>query len=336
MSYLKKFRTGKLPVIAGVATGLMLAAGISVWATSIGTDIAVTGSIDVQSTSATSTFSTGGINYGSGLFVVQQTSGRVGVGTSSPQMILSVQGGMLLSGTSSMAGLIATGTVLVSTEGGSTGVGTTTPVQKLSIGGSLFVGASAGGGTVGGLGVGNATTSAGAFENTGDVLFGDAATDKAMFSSGDIRLNNIGTTTISQRNVAGWSIATSSSPAPLLRYDTSNGRVGIATGTPDTTFMVNGNTHTTGGLAIGDGAATSTKGVIQTALSSTTPSVFQSDVSLFSTGTTTLRLGSQDGLGVRGNGGRGCIEFGNGEGGATFRIYATSTGFAFIESGPCE
>lgn len=298
MSQLEKFRSSKYISVFTIALfiGVLFGFGASVWATSIGTDLSVsgngtiTGSLTVTSnaiintTSATTTLSTGGFNVGSGQFIVQQTSGLIGVGS-------------------------------------------TSPAQTLSVGGSLFVGASTGGGTIGGFGVGKATTTAGAIENTGNVLFGDAATDIAMFASGDIRYNNIGTTTISQVNVAGWSIATSTSPAPLVRFDTSNTRVGIATGTPTATFTVNGDTYVTGGFALGEGAATTTKGVLETA-SSSGVSLFKTDVNIVSAGTSTLRL-SPAGV-ERG----GCIEFKMN--GSTFALYATSAGPAMIRAEACE
>lgn len=392
MSQLEKFRSTRLIAVfvTALVAGVVFGFGASVWATSLGTDLSVSGNgtitgtlavtgattvtatVDVQSSTATSTLSTGGFNVGSGQFIIQQTSGRVGIasttpwglfsieqtsmewifavadkGTSTPSLVvvgngrvgigtstpaerLSVHGNLLVAGTSSVSALIATGTAILATEAGNVGVGTTSPVQKLSVGGSLFVGASAVGGTIGGFGVGNATTTAGAIENTGNVLFGDAAGDIAMFASGDIRYNNIGTTTISRINVAGWSIATSTSPAPLVRYDTTNTRVGIATGTPTATFTVKGDTYTTGGFKVGEGEATTTPGIIETA-STSRVSLFRSDVNIISSGTTTLGIHPID---TAGSMRRGCIEFGGVDG--TFSLYATTTGPAILNAGPCE
>lgn len=399
MQFIKKFQHSRYVAVFMVAlfAGVLFGFGASVWATSLGTDLSVSGNgtisgngtvsgtlavtgattvtanIVVQSTTATSTFSTGGLNAGSGQFIIQQTSGRagigsttpwglfsvehnslewifavadqgtstpsfvvvgsgnVGVGTSTPAQRLSVHGNLLVAGTSSVSALIATGTAILATEAGNVGAGTTSPVQKLSVGGSLFVGASAVGGTIGGFGVGNATTTAGAIENTGNVLFGDAATDIAMFASGDIRYNNIGTTTISQVNAAGWGIATSTSPAPLVRFDTSNTRVGIATGTPTATLTVKGNTYTTGGFTLGEGQATTTPGIIEVNASTTAVSLFRSDVNIISSGTTTLGIHP---LQTTGTIRRGCIEFGGVDG--TFSLYATSSGPALWISGPCR
>ncbi|MBI2056554.1 MAG: hypothetical protein HYT37_04245 [Candidatus Sungbacteria bacterium] len=205
MSYAEKFRLSRytLVFVAALMMGAVLGFGASVWATSLGTDLTVSGTatvtgnttlsgtatiaggLTVSTTGTVSTFSTGGLNVGSGQFVIVQTTGLVGVGTS-------------------------------------------TPAQLLSVGGSLFVGASASGGTSGGLGVGQATTTA---------------------------------------------------------------------------------------------------GVIQTA-STTNVTLFQSDVSITSAGTSTLRIAPS------GKNRRGCIEL-TGEDG-TFALYATTTGPAILNSGVCE
>ncbi|MDO8564402.1 MAG: hypothetical protein Q7R88_00205, partial [bacterium] len=52
--------------------------------------ITATSTLAIQSTTATSTFSTGGLTVGTSQFVVQQTSGNVGIGTTSPSRYLSV------------------------------------------------------------------------------------------------------------------------------------------------------------------------------------------------------------------------------------------------------
>ncbi len=342
MQFIKKFRDSRYALLSALVVGIISAIGVSVWATSVGSDITTanltvtgtlteTGAFTINTTSATSTLSTGGLSVGSGQFVVQQTSGNTGIGSTTPWGLLSVEQNSL-EWVFVVADKGTTSPSFVVNGSGRVGAGTSTPAQTLSVGGSLFVGASAVGGTVGGLGVGNATTTAGVIENTGNVLLGSSATNQVGINGGSIILNNIGTTTIAQRNVAAWSIATSSSPAPLVRYDTTNTRVGIATGTPTATLTVKGDTYTTGGLGVGEGSATTTPGVMGTALSSTTASLFQSDLSLQSPGTTTLRIGTPGSF----SGGRGCIQFHNGDGNADFRIYATTTGFALIESGTCE
>ncbi|TSC57281.1 MAG: cell wall surface anchored protein, partial [Parcubacteria group bacterium Greene0416_79] len=112
------------------------------------------GSISLSSGSATSTFSNG-FAVQTDKLIVQQTTGRVGIGTTTPSRTLSVQGSALLSGDLSAAAIIATSTLTVSgsssftyasttalsstggawfaTSGGSVGIGTTTPWGLLSV-----------------------------------------------------------------------------------------------------------------------------------------------------------------------------------------------------------
>ena len=54
------------------------------------------------------------------------------------------------------------------------------------------------------------------------------------------------TTTLTAGSVNAWAIATSSSLAPWLKFDSSNFRIGIATSAPATTFAVNGNMFISG------------------------------------------------------------------------------------------
>jgi hypothetical protein len=171
------------------------------------------------------------------------------------------------------------------------GISTTTPTATLSVGGAGNVYA------LGGLGIGIATTSAGVIENSGNVLFGDAAADLAMFNSASMIFNNAGTTTIPSALGASWAMATSSANIPFLRYDTSNYRIGVGTSTPGSALSVAGD-----GRVQVAGDATST-------------------IAIYSTG------------GQKG----GCIEFESAEGGGTmFRLYATSAQVAMIESGSCR
>lgn len=58
--------------------------GIVAATTTIGTSINTGGTLTVTSTTATSTISTGGLTVGTSQFVVQQTSGNVGIGTTTP------------------------------------------------------------------------------------------------------------------------------------------------------------------------------------------------------------------------------------------------------------
>jgi hypothetical protein len=83
------FVSSSLAVIASVAA----VAGFVYAATTIGTNVSVDGNLTVSGSSATSTFSTGGFTVGTDQFVVQQTSGRVGIGTTTPTVKLNVNSG---------------------------------------------------------------------------------------------------------------------------------------------------------------------------------------------------------------------------------------------------
>lgn len=75
-----QFISAALAVTASVAA----VAGFVYAATNIGTNVSVDGNLTVSGTSATSTFSTGGLAVGTSQFVVQQNSGKVGIGTATP------------------------------------------------------------------------------------------------------------------------------------------------------------------------------------------------------------------------------------------------------------
>ncbi len=70
--------------------------------------------ITATSTTATSTFSTAGFTIGTNRFVVQQSSGNVGIGTTSPYAKLSVNGDGHFDGNIRLTNLTATGTLVVS------------------------------------------------------------------------------------------------------------------------------------------------------------------------------------------------------------------------------
>lgn len=279
----KSFVKSQFSFILALALGVVLAVGGSVWATSVGTDVTVSGKIEVQSSAATSTFSTGGINVGSGQFIVQASSGNVGISS-------------------------------------------TTPAQLFSVGGSAFIGASSGGGTLGGFGIGKATTTAGAFENIGPVLFGDVAADVVNFNAANLNFNNAGTSTI-PISATAWGIATSTggagSGSAFVRFNTTNTRVGIATSTPGNTFSVTGDIHASGGLGIG--AGTTTPGSVE--ISGRT--IIRNIVSISrASASSTLRLETS------GTNARACIEFKDENG--TFRLIATSAAPALFQTGTCD
>ncbi len=135
------------------------------------------------------------------------------------------------------------------------GISTTTPGATLAVGGAGNIYA------LGGLGVGVATTTAGAIENSGNALFGDAAGDLVMFNAANIRHNNAGTTTIPAGNANSWTIATSTTNA-FMKFDTTNHRIGIGTSTPQQTLSVEGAGYFAGNVGIGTSTPSAALGVV--------------------------------------------------------------------------
>ena len=72
----------------------------------IATSTPTFGNFYATSTVATSTISTGGLTVGVSQFIVQQNSGKVGIGTTSPANGLSVNANVYFSGTAYFGGLI--------------------------------------------------------------------------------------------------------------------------------------------------------------------------------------------------------------------------------------
>lgn len=366
----------EMQFVIALLLGVILAVGGTVFATSVGSDITVSGSLAVSSATATSTFAAGGINYGSGKFIIQQTSGKVGVASTTPWGLSAIEmdatepsfvvantgsttAALYVSGVNSNGrvgvasstpwGLLSIGMsnlvdpmFVIGNQGSTTaalyisginqdgriGVASNTPAQTFSVGGSIFVGASSGGGTVGGLGIGVATTTAGAFEMTGNALFGDASSDLVNFNASNLNFNNNGTSTL-PIHAKAWAYATTSSATggvnAFVRFDTSNTRVGISSSTPGTTFSVQGDTMTTGGLGVG--AATTTPGGVE--IASTTVISGRLSLGGQTSGTTTLSITS------RSTTQGGCIEFRTPSGG-TVSLFATSSNtFAIFLPGGC-
>lgn len=281
--------------------GVVMAVGGSVWATSVGTNVSVTGNLTVSSTSASSSVTyalgvgtstpakmfsvggAGGTNTGHGYF-----TGGLGVGNVSTTTVggIETSGAALLGGVLNVTGATTLNTTAVITT--SLGIATTSPATTLSIVGSTY--------TTLGLGAGRATTTAGAIENSGNALFGDAAGDRVMFNAANLIHNNAGTTTL-PASATAWSYATSSAGA-FVRLDTTNTRVGIASSSPGAALAVAGD----GTAIIMSGEGTST-------------------ISVQSGGTT--------------KGGCIELESAAGDG-SVFRLYATTTGLVVFESGSCR
>lgn len=244
-----RIRNSNTAFILAMVLGAILAVGGSVWATSVGTNISVTGNLTVSSTSASST-----VTY------------ALGVGTSTPSVKFAVGGA---GGTSTGHGYFTGGLGVgaISTTAGqvianvSLGIATTTPAQELSVVGDVYL--------TSGLGIGIATTTAGGLETTGaglvggafnvtgitqfngNVIVGDAAGDTLTVTSNSITYSNVATSTIAT-NANAFAYATSSASIPFVKFDASNTRVGISTTTPGATLAVGGN-----GTAIVMGDATS-------------------------------------------------------------------------------
>ncbi|MBI3442823.1 MAG: NYN domain-containing protein, partial [Candidatus Sungbacteria bacterium] len=116
-------------------------------------NITGTGRLSITSTTATSTFSTGGLTVGTSQFVVQQTAGNVGIGTTSPGTLVAIHGSapILTLGDSQSSGAqyrlrngsITAGTFDIYDNGaaasrlsinnaGNVGIGTTSPSAKFA------------------------------------------------------------------------------------------------------------------------------------------------------------------------------------------------------------
>lgn len=243
--------------ILALVVGAFLAVGVSVWATSIGTNISISGNLTTSGTTASSS-----IAY------------ALGVGTTTPAVIFSVGGaGGNATGHGYFTGGLGVGAI--STTAGqilanvSMGVATTSPAQEFSLVGDAYI--------TSGLGVGIATTTGGSLETTGagliggafsvtgaasfdgNVTLGNAAADTLTITSNSVTYSNAGTSTIPASNANSLSVATSSAGVPLIKYNTSTYRVGVGTTTPGATLSVAGD-----GTALIMGGATSTLGVHST------------------------------------------------------------------------
>ena len=199
--------------------------GVPSWATTLpaftlggavtGNSQAITGlsQLTVTGTTATSTFATGGLTVGTDKFVVQQTSGNVGIGTTSPYAPLSVYGeivGSYFTATSTATSTLAGGLdALALNITGSNATSTFANGIKLTTGcfaiGDTCVGGGSGSGTV----------------NTG------TANQLAYYAAG----------------------GTAVSGTSNLAWDNSNTLLGVGTSTPYSRLTVWGGGTGTGKLA---------------------------------------------------------------------------------------
>ncbi len=300
--------------ILALLLGMVLAVGGSVFATTVGNSVTVSGSLTLNGNGTFGDASTD-INLFTGTLQASTTAlftgavttyGNVTLGDAAgdtftvtgTSITYSTAGTTTIPSTSAVAWAYATSSadiplLRLDTSNTRIGISTTTPGATLAIGGAGNIYA------LGGLGVGLATTTAGAIENSGNVLFGDASGDLVMFNAATLIHNNAGTTTIPTSAVSR-AYATSTANIPLVRFDASNTRVGISTTTPGATLAVGGD-----GTAIIMGGATSTLSIQSTANSAAS----------------------------RG----GCIELESTAGdGTRFSLMATGAGIAYWTTGGCR
>jgi len=286
-------------LILGVSLAVVLSAAS---ATTVGTNITVTGYLSTSGTTASSsisyalgvgtttpgtTFSVGGSGYftsGLGAGIATTTAGAIeNIGNAlfgdaagdlvmfnAATLVHNNAGTTTIPASNASAWNFATSSASISllrldTSNTRVGISTTSPGATLGVAGTIYSSGSIT--TTGGLGSGIATTTAGAFEITGNALFGDAAGDLVMFNSASLVHNNKGTTTILASSADSWNFATSSANIPLLKLDTSNTRVGISTTSPGATLAVAGTVYSSGSITttggLGSGISTTTAGAFE-------------------------------------------------------------------------
>lgn len=324
-SFSKKTFKNTASLVSALLIGMVMAVSVSVWATTIGTnitssgDVTASGRMVAQSTTATSTFS-GMIDVSGNTILGDAQADVVGIkaGVFGFVNVATTTIANLTLNAFSIATSSDTNTTVVpmlsfNTSNSRVGIGSTSPGARFAVDSDILV--------LGGLGVGVGTTTPGGLEIANNAVFGDLQTDRVGVRAGVFSFNNVATTTIARLTLNAFSIATSSDTntgvVPMLSFNTSDSRVGIGSTSPGARFAVAGAVLVDGGLGVG--AATTTKGVIETAGNIT---------AIRQSATTTLRLRT------RGVNARACIEFTSDDG--TFFLIASTAGTAIIQSGSCE
>ncbi|MDO8430258.1 MAG: hypothetical protein Q7S73_02740, partial [bacterium] len=173
------------------------------------------------------------------------TNGRLGIGTTSPSQPLSVHGGALIAGTTTVNGLIATGSVYIT---GNVGIGTTNPIGSLDV-----------------KGVGNTAGSIGLQLRSGNSSEG--------FLGNQIVFGNSGTTDYNQAIKTRHNNATNNNAFDFYTWQTGDvagdigslfnmtingGKVGVGTTSPSQRLSVHGNGLFSGNLSLANLTATGT------------------------------------------------------------------------------
>lgn len=209
---------------------------------SISSPLTLTGSgatitqLAVNSTTATSTFSTGGLTVGTSQFVVQQTSGNVGIGTSSPYALLSVAGNAVIDGSLTLTTLTATSSIAAPYFTASDAAATSTFAGGLAVGTTRLVVDS----TTGYVGVGTASPGE-VLDVVGNVIIPNNNEYRSKTSTGGttnlIKINDSNIIQIG-RLTDSIPIALHSGSAGAETMRLTGGNVGIGTTTPDSKLTV--------------------------------------------------------------------------------------------------
>jgi|GEM_PF-1681420 len=283
-------------------------------------------------TTSTSAFAVAGTSTLSGGVALATVNGKVGVGTTNPNELLSVKGTFGVSGDaffttsptlSSVAGCSAAletdsagrivcgtdavgegGTTIINNGGGGSGKvnsGQATQVTFYASGGTTVSGSSGlfWDDSLQFLGVGTSSPGARLSVANGNILLQNS---NVVYASSS-------TSTIATA-LNAFSFATSTAATPLLSFDTTNTRIGLGTTAPAQFFSIASTTYIAGGLGVG--IATTSPGNIQTSgiinVQGTGSSTFANGINL-SSGCFSVSNACVGGSGFTGSGASGQVTF---------------------------